>query len=107
MIYGCQWDETISWLVRSGAKTEEEVNTDSRSWGKYNDITADAATNSETKTGLNEAWKSNNIYDLAGNCWEWTQEAVNTYYRILRGRLLRRFRFKQSSYQPLRQRSIH
>ena len=29
--------------------------------------------------------KTNNIYDLAGNCNEWTQEAVYTYCRANRG----------------------
>ena len=36
-------------------------------------------------TGRNESWKTNNIYDLAGNCWEWTQEAYDTYGRAGRG----------------------
>ena len=31
---------------------------------------------------------SKNIYDLEGNVREWTTEAYNTYYRVLRGRLL-------------------
>ena len=36
-------------------------------------------------TGSNEAWKANNIYDLAGNCVEWTQEAGSTLDRAGRG----------------------
>ena len=28
---------------------------------------------------------ANNIYDLAGNCYEWTQEAMGTHYRVGRG----------------------
>ena len=28
---------------------------------------------------------SKNIYDLAGNCWEWTMEAVGTGNRVVRG----------------------
>ena len=28
---------------------------------------------------------SKNIYDLAGNCWEWTMEAYTTDYRVKRG----------------------
>lgn len=36
-------------------------------------------------TGMNETFKAQNIYDLAGNCWEWTQEAFKDNYRILRG----------------------
>lgn len=85
----------MSWLVRSGAKTEEEVNTDSRSWGNYSDSTGEATTNSGTKqnTGSSEAWKANNIYDLAGNCYEWTQEAYDANSRIERGWLLQPFGF--------------
>ena len=36
-------------------------------------------------TGYNEAWKANNIYDLAGNVMDWTMEASYTYFRVLRG----------------------
>lgn len=95
MIYGCQWDETLSWLIRSGAKTETEVNNDSRSWGNYSDSIGEAATNSGAKqnTGINEAWKANNIYDLAGNHFEWTQETDRDDTRVERGRILRRYRF--------------
>ena len=88
MVYGNQWDEIMSWLVSSGGKTSSEVNTNSSSWGNYSNSTGAAATNSGSKqtSGKNEAWKANNIYDLAGNCREWTQEASYTSYRIGRGR---------------------
>ena len=36
-------------------------------------------------TGATERNSSKNIYDVAGNCWEWTTEANDTYYRVLRG----------------------
>ena len=78
MIWGCQWDETISWLISSGAKTDAQVNTDSSSWGNYN-------TSSVIATGSNNTYKANNIYDLAGNCFEWTQEAFSTDVRASRG----------------------
>ena len=60
---------------------------DSTTWGNYNDSTGAAATNSGSKqpTGTNEAWKANNIYDLAGNVWDWTIESRGTNYRIGRG----------------------
>ena len=88
MVYGNQWDEIMSWLVSSGGKTSSEVNTDSSSWGNYRNSTGAATTNSGSKqtSGKNEAWKANNIYDLAGNCRELTQEASSTYYRQGRGR---------------------
>ena len=83
MIYGVQWDAVCSWLEDSGFDTD-----DSRSWGNYNDSSGDAdveGAGSKQDTGFSEYWKANNIYDLAGNCWEWTQEAYSTNYRIERG----------------------
>ena len=98
MIWGCQWDVTMNWLISSGAKTSDEVNKDSSSWGNYKDSTENAkvtvteedgtTTNkygSKQNTGYSEYWKANNIYDLAGNCFEWTQEAGYTHYRAVRG----------------------
>ena len=94
MVYGNQWDEIMSWLIATGEKNDSEVNTDSSSWGNYKDSTGSAATNSGSKqiSGKNEAWKANNIYDLAGNCREWTQEAYSSFSRVNRGRYLQRFR---------------
>ena len=77
MIYGNQWDEVMSWLLTTGEKNDFEVNIDSNSWGNYNSITR--------TTGYSESWKANNIYDLAGNYDEWTQEALESGYRIRRG----------------------
>lgn len=81
MIFGNQWDEVISWLVETGDKTVAQVNEDSGDWGRYGaGITADPL-----PAGSDEAWKANNIYDLAGNCMEWTQEALTDTPRIARG----------------------
>ena len=98
MIWGCQWDVTMNWLISSGAKTSNEVNKDSSSWGNYKDSTENAkvtvteedgtTTNKygrKQNTGYSEYWKANNIYDLAGNCYEWTQEAYSANYRACRG----------------------
>ena len=98
MIWGCQWDVTMNWLISSGAKTSNEVNKDSSSWGNYSDskenakvtVTEDDGTTtnkygSKQNTGYSEYWKANNIYDLAGNCYEWTQEADDTFSRASRG----------------------
>ena len=84
MIYGNQWDEVCSWLKTKGYDTDSN----SASWGNYINSTGAAATNAGTKhpSGYNEAWQANNIYDLAGNCWEWTQEAYSTLLRVVRGR---------------------
>ena len=84
MIWGCQWDVTMNWLISSGAKTSEEVNKDSSSWGNYKDtsIKADdgtteikeSGTGSVLNTGETTFTMANNIYDLAGNVSESTQE---------------------------------
>ena len=87
MVYGNQWDEVMAWLIATGDKTETQVNENSADWGNYSDSTGTAATNSGSPqtAGKNEAWQANNIYDLAGNCSEWTQEAYTTSSRVLRG----------------------
>ena len=95
MIWGCQWDVTMNWLISSGAKTSDEVNKDSSSWGNYKgtSVKADDGT-TEIKasekmavlnTGITTFTMANNIYDLAGNCEEWTQDAVSTSFRDTRG----------------------
>ena len=87
MVYGNQWDEVMAWLIATGDKTETQVNEKSEDWGNYKNSTGTAAINSGGKqtAGKNEAWQANNIYDLAGNCSEWTQEAVTIYGRVVRG----------------------
>ena len=81
MIWGLQWDATCNWLANSDPRYSI---TNSSTWGNYKDNTADGH-GSPQKTGSSESWKANNIYDFAGNCWEWTQEANSTTYRAGRG----------------------
>ena len=79
MIWGCQWDETMSWLKNTVFKgQEDEVDVDSNSWGIYD-------SSNPANTGSSTTYMKNNIYDLAGNYGEWTQEAIDTSYRYLRG----------------------
>ena len=87
MIWGCQWDITCDWI--SNTNTDKSI-TDSKSWGNYRDSISPANTGNyesgvKKDTGLNEAWKANNIYDFAGNCLEWTQEAFSSSNRAARG----------------------
>ena len=93
LIYGVEWDSVLQWLLDSNAEigaetsgtmtiTLSDIQTDSRSWGNYADSVGGAATDAggfRTKPGgTNEYWKVNNIYDLAGNVYEWTQEKYST-----------------------------
>ena len=90
MIWGIQWDLACDFISKKG---EQKSITNSTTWGNFLDSTGNAAVmDGETKkygskqvTGFSEYWKANNIYDLAGNCWEWTQEANNTNSRASRG----------------------
>lgn len=97
MIWGCLWDETLQWLVDSGAKTYAEMK-DSTSWGNYNNSTFEYKTNISGSTstknassgtripsGSTEYSKANNIYDMAGNVWDWTLEGNGSSYRRCRG----------------------
>lgn len=108
MITGSLWDETLDWLVSSGATNSEGtaltyqlVGSNSTTFGNYYNATfnyiakdAEMPTATETKetsksvlipTGSAEYTKTNNIYDMAGNVWEWTTEANSTNYRVYRG----------------------
>ena len=108
MILGSLWDETIEWLVKSGATNSEGttltyylVGSESTTLGNYKNATFKyIASNAETPeltenkersksiripTGSAEYTKANNIYDMAGNVCEWTTEAYSTVYRVRRG----------------------
>ena len=90
LITGAGWDRALNWIIETGEKTEEEVLIDSRGWGNDRNSTGNAATNSGPEnmnftTGRSEYWKTNNIYDLAGNTWEWTQETYQSTISVYRG----------------------
>ena len=101
LLTGTMWDTTLQWLIKTNAVTESEVNNDSTKWGNHATSEIDGITSyskngiewinenakkpkSENglnancmwilKTGNTEYTKRNNIYDLAGNLWEWTYE---------------------------------
>ena len=98
IIYGCLWDETLQWFRESGAKTDEEIY-NSATWGNHLDsegftyyTNVAGSTGSKTKgsgksipTGSTERNKANNIYDMAGNQWEWTLEGNGNNSRRIRG----------------------
>ena len=65
LTYGCEWDAMCRYIGDSQRTTPKK----------------DAA----ELTGSVADDVSKKIYDLAGNCREWTMEAVATYGRVLRG----------------------
>ena len=107
---GAAWDSMLDFIKDSNHNV-----TSSTSWGNYKnsdtfeitrgayavyhaiDLTLGSFNNVKSKyskmkgtavlltTGATEINSSKNIYDVAGNCWEWTTEANDTYYRGLRG----------------------
>ena len=81
--WGANYDTTLQWLIDSEEKTFSEVASNSTSWGNYsNDSFSPNAKGNYT--GIFEETKANNIYDLAGNNWEWTRERYGSSY-VMRG----------------------
>lgn len=96
MIYGALWDATLLWLKKSGY--EVGLTKDGVSGFGSTGCEDIKLCNSETSiiidgsqflsSGQTSYTKSNNIYDLAGNCREWTQERWSTNMKMLRRQLL-------------------
>ena len=87
LITGKAWDTTCHFIGDSLSSINASAKlTDSRYYGNYRDSLAPANENSGAKrtAGFSENWKVKNIYDLAGNVWEWTSEAYSSYF-ISRG----------------------
>ena len=96
LVTGSQWDATMKWLEKSSV----DVQSNSRSWGNYYDAAVTGITEystdcgaswttvSSTTKGISTQWllKTGNtdytsrkdIYDLAGNLWEWTNEIYSS-----------------------------
>ena len=95
-MFGIQWDLVLAYLESKGV-SEADLNDDSGSWGNYSNVAFDitrgkystdsGASYTEVNvtyqkpassvlltTGATERNSKMNIYDLAGNVWEWTLE---------------------------------
>lgn len=83
LIFGSEYDSVLEWLIESKSKTYDEIAKDSSYWGRYFNISN--LRGDVSKTGSDEKWIANNIYDLAGNVLECTQEQNNTKYHVIRG----------------------
>ena len=114
---GACWDSMLDFI-----KDEEHNVTNSTSWGNYynsktykiyrgslysNSAWSTANTTAGTDvtknksilltTGASEDNSAKNIYDVAGNCSEWTTESRSSDSRVGRGRQLQRQWLLQSS----------
>ena len=83
MLWGCQWDATMRWMQTSS--NSEVANFPTNSEGKGNYRGTQGSTDKAIPTGSNPNYAVNNIYDMAGNVFDWTIEANITFYRVVRG----------------------
>ena len=82
MIWGCQWDAVMRWMYNSGNAEKKKYTYDSTGKGNYEAF--------PIATGSVEEYAVNNIYDMAGNVYDWTIEEGYTSYRVCRGGVIRR-----------------
>ena len=101
LMFGIQWDLVCKYLEVKSTLTTANINADSSTWGNYSNakrtISSDKAkqtTNSGSTwtaitgekpassvlltTGASEETNKMNIYDFAGNEWEWTLEKASS-----------------------------
>lgn len=93
LIYGVEWDAIMTWIDPAYTTGNCDINNSyvANSTGKGN-YDENENTNSwkgkVTITGASSDYSIKNIYDLAGNVYEWSMESVNVYgqnRRIKRG----------------------
>ncbi len=98
LMFGVQWDLMCKFIEKNSNLKVEDINADSKSWGNYSNISFDivkgeySINNERTYTKVKEYYRKPestkvllttgvtkrnsilNIYDIAGNMWEWTLE---------------------------------
>ncbi len=89
LIYGEQWDAAMRYMkdVPNIDDPTKKYILDSTSMGYYAYDSNWYPINPEEvqKTASNSKYRVKNIYDMAGNVYEWTMEAYSTYSRVVRG----------------------
>lgn len=95
MIWGCQWDVVCNYIAEDSTYNI----TDSSTWGNYRNTEVKSSDGNTTikysgastrlNTGVTTFTMAKNIYDIAGNYYERTQEAYFTISRAGRGRRFR------------------
>ena len=77
LLTGTAWDTVCHWI-----KSDDELK-DSRTYGNYNNSESPAnvkGCGTKQVAGYSDKWMVKNIYDLAGNVWEWTSEAFSSFF---------------------------
>ena len=80
LIYGTQWDAIMLWIdpaYETSTCADDSFVRNSTGKANYSGIIANC--------GSNDSYRVNNIYDLAGNVYEWTMEAKLNDKRTYRG----------------------
>ena len=96
LMFGIQWDLVCKYLEVKGKLAIADINSNSTSWGNYSNvertISSDKAKQGSSWTsitgtkpassilltaGASDDTKKMNIYDFAGNEWEWTLEKTS------------------------------
>ena len=83
LTFGAEYDSVLEWFIKTKVKTLAEIAGNSAEWGNYR--LAENSPGRIVKTGSRKKWCANNIYDLAGNVEEWTQEKNKNLFRTPRG----------------------
>lgn len=81
LIYSIQWDAIMTWIdpaYKNGTcHTGKSFCANSTDRGNFS--------HNMMRTGSNDYYRVKNIYDLAGNAWEWVMQGYNEKSRIIRG----------------------